>query len=165
MNADGRPRQALLVAEQRRLEHLAAEVRPPRWIVVVGDEGSEVAVAAARACRDAPVLSISEGSPIPAMQRLAQEGLRHRVYLWGGPPEVVASRWSGQLVGLLSLPAAHPALRAILAAWARYLPVGGHVLFFGGLAPHPRTLGLSEPYWTPHLRGEGLFLLTRRPHG
>ena len=150
-------------AERPRLEALAAPVPASAWIAVVADAGGAVAAVAARAST-ARVLAVVEGSPLPALMHLSAEGVRHRVHLVAGGTAAASAAWREPLA-LLCLPARDPCLRTLFQAWGRHVRAPGHVLFVGGLAPHPRALGVSDRNWIAHLRGDGLFLLTRRPHG
>jgi hypothetical protein len=149
-------------AEEPRLRRLARAVPAPAWIAVVGDGRGDVAAAAATGT--APVLAVAEGNPLPVLQELQASGLRARVQVMAGDLVQTGLVWTIPLA-LLCLPARHPALRAVFPAWARHVRAPGQVLFYGGLAPHPRALAVAMDHWIPHMHGEGLFLLTRRPHG
>lgn len=153
----------LSIAERRRLEKLAQGVPATQWIVVPFDPDASILSIAGQASRG-PLYALVGPNPVSAIARLQTAGLRYRAHLAVGTAAAAPKDWT-QPIGLLCLPAADPNLNAVMATWGRHVAVGGHVLFYGGLAPHA-ALRLSPGYWIEHLReGGGLFLLTRRPHG
>lgn len=151
------------VPELRRLVHLAAAVPVRQVIVLPVDPGAELALLAAGA-GPAPVVAATGPNPTAALQRLRSSRHRLRIELVAGEAIPAAAGWS-RPIGLLVLPGRTPALRALLAAWARFVEAEGHVLFVGGSAPAPAALGLPPAHWTAHVHAQRTFLVTRRPFG
>lgn len=146
--------------ERRRIARLAIAVPAERWIVAPEDPGAEVACCAA-AASTAPVLAVAPAVALGALRLVTAAGLRQRVRLRSGGPTTPAG-WEAP-IGLLILPAASPALRALLAAWAGHVSPHGWIAFYGGTVPGPRLLGLRPAFWSAE--GGSPLVLTRRPFG
>lgn len=154
----------LSVAQRRRLEKLAGDVPASQWIVAPVDPQAHVVTVAGMASRG-PLFAAVGPNPVSAIHRLHAAGLRYRAHLAASAAADLPSDWT-RPIALLCLPGGEPNLRALLAKWGAHVVAGGHVMFYGDVAPRLAALGLRPGYWTPHLKeGGGLFLLTRRPYG